>query len=335
MVLLRRGNAETSQPIHAGWWLWRLNPLALLLWPLSLIFCALVTVRRKLYQLGILKSSALTVPVVVVGNISVGGNGKTPIVVSLIKLLQQKGYQAGVLTRGYKSDLAQDYLILQQGMTSERAGDEANMLSELCNCPVAIGADRVAAGQALLQQVPELDLIICDDGLQHYALKRDAEIIVKRQLALGNGFCLPAGPLREPLSRLSQCDVLIEREGKQIVQQTGVCWNLSAPQQTAALESFRGQTVYALAAIGFPELFFEQLRRAGLTIIANAFADHYAFSRLDIEGFADKPLLVTHKDAVKLRAFGCDNIWVVPLELTLSDDLQLKLLNLLESKLNG
>ena len=335
MLLFRRGDTETVQSSYAGWWLWRLNPLALLLWPLSLIFCSLVGLRRWLYQHEILKSTVLPVPVLVVGNISVGGNGKTPIVVSLVRLLQQRGYRPAILTRGYKSDLGKTCLLLQQGNTSEQAGDEANMLSELCACPVAIGADRVAAGQSLLNQLPDLDIIICDDGLQHYALKRNAEIIVHRSLALGNGFCQPAGPLREPVSRFKQCDLLIERDGPDILQQAGICWNLSDPQQTRALESFSEQSVYALAAIGFPELFFQQLRQAGLQVIANAFGDHYAFSEADIAGFSDKPLLVTHKDAVKLRSFGFENIWVVPLELTLSNDLQLKLLNLVESTLNG
>lgn len=334
MLSYRRG-ASSTQVTHSAWWLWRLNPLALLLWPVSLIFCALVVLRRKLYQYDILKAGSLTRPVFVVGNISVGGNGKTPVVISLIKLLQSRGYRPGILTRGYKSDVEYDCQILQQGQTSDRAGDEANMLSELCSCPVAIGADRVRSGQKLLEQHPELDLLICDDGLQHYVLKRDAEIIVNRELALGNGFCLPAGPLREPRSRLNHCDVLINRDGRDVIQKLGLCWNLHNPEQSAELDSFEGQSLYALAAIGFPELFFEQLRQHKLDIIANAFNDHYSFTQQDIEGFADKPLLVTHKDAVKLRRFAADNIWVVPLELTLSDDLQFKLLNLVESRLNG
>jgi len=333
--MLQRNSAASSQTTHNGWWLWRLNPLAIVLWPLSLIFCALVVLRRKLYQLELLKSTALSVPVFVVGNISVGGNGKTPIVVSLVKLLQSRGYHPGVLTRGYKSDLEYGCQILHQGQTSDKAGDEANMLSEVCACPVSIGADRVTSGQRLLEHSPELDVLICDDGLQHYALKRDGEIIVSRELALGNGFCLPAGPLREPRTRLKQCDLLIDREGKSIQQQLGICWNLLNPEQTTELSSFKGQPLYALAAIGFPELFFEQLRQNELDIIPNAFNDHYSFSEQDIARFADKPLLATHKDAVKLRADARDNIWVVPLELTLSDDLQSQLLNLVESKLNG
>ncbi len=333
--MLKRYNAASSPSTHNGWWLWRLNPLALILWPLSLIFCALVVVRRQLYQFEVLKRTALSRPVFVVGNISVGGNGKTPIVVSLVKLLQSRGYHPAILTRGYKSDLEYGCQILQQGQTSDKAGDEANMLSEVCGCPVAIGADRVKSGQILLEQNPDIDLLICDDGLQHYALKRDAEIIVSRELALGNGFCLPAGPLREPIGRLKQCDLLIDREGRDVQQQLGLCWNLLDPQQTAELSSFEGQALYALAAIGFPELFFEQLRQHKLDIIANAFSDHYTFTQQDIDGFADKPLLVTHKDAVKLRGFARDNIWVVPLELTLSDHLQLKFLNLVESRLNG
>lgn len=334
-MLLQSRRTESIHDTRSGWWLWRINPLAILLWPVSLVFCALVRLRRKLYQLEVLKSSALSVPVFIVGNISVGGNGKTPIVVSLVRMLIQKGYRPGILTRGYKSDLGNEFQILEQGQTNARVGDEANMLSEICACPIAIGADRVSSGQRLLQQHPELDLVICDDGLQHYALQRNAEIIVNRRQSLGNGWCLPAGPLREPAGRLKTCDLLIDRDGADVQQKFLDCWNLLNPEQTRSLTSFQGQKLYALAGIGFPELFFQQLQQQGLDIIANAFSDHFCFTQQDIQAFADKPLLVTHKDAVKLRPFASDNIWVVPLELTLSDELQYQLLNLVESKLNG
>ena len=209
------------------------------------------------------------------------------------------------------------------------------MLSELCRCPIGIGADRVVTAKNLLTTVPSIDILVADDGLQHYALARDLEVIVQRQQAYGNGFCLPAGPLRETKARLKQADLVIDREGDQIEERFGTCWNLLQPDAEKKLSDFTDQSVYALAGIGFPQLFFEALQQQGLDVTAHAFADHYEFSPRDINGLTDQPLLVTYKDAVKLRPFATDNIWVVPLELTLSDELQYQLNHMLESKLHG
>jgi tetraacyldisaccharide 4'-kinase len=313
--------------------------LAFALWPLSLLFCALAWLRRQLYQRGFLRSSKLPVTTIVVGNISLGGNGKTPFVVALVDLLKHKGYRPGILTRGYKSDYEHEITLLFDAKTSERSGDEANMLSQLCACPIAVGADRVQGGKALLQRFPDVDVIVTDDGLQHYALARDIEIIVQRQAANGNGFCLPAGPLREPVRRLKAADIVIDRDGTELDECFGNCWNLLDAQKKCALKVFRGQKVHALAGIGFPDLFFDALRAQGLEVDAHAFADHYAFSENDLYGLNDAPLLVTHKDAVKLKAMAeklhLTNLWVVPLELTLSDDLQYRLFKLIEKKHNG
>jgi len=316
-------------------WLWRRNWLAWLLWPVSLVFCTLVRLRVWLYRIGWLPAQKLPVTVLVVGNISLGGNGKTPVVASLVQILRQHGYHPAILTRGYRSDYESSITLLQAGEVSERAGDEANMLSQQCACPIAVGANRVAAGRALLQHDSEVDIIITDDGLQHYALARDLEIIVQRTAANGNGFCLPAGPLREPRSRLLRADLVIDRDGDDIHETFGQCWNLLHPQQRQSLSGFRAHRLYALAGIGFPELFFDALRREGLDIEPHGFPDHYDFNARDLIGLDDAPLLVTHKDAVKLQPFATDNIWVVPLELTLSDDLQYRLFTVLEKKHHG
>ncbi len=329
-----RGQAATNIN-HAGWWLWRINSLALLLWPLGQVFCLLVRIRRSLYQRGYLASAKLPRPVIVVGNLSVGGSGKTPVVVSLVQLLAGQGYRIGILSRGYKSDFERQSQILSGGEQTPRAGDEANMLSQLCRVPVAIGADRVAAGRALIEQHPDIDLLIADDGLQHYALQRDLEFIVHRRRALGNRWCLPAGPLREPLSRMHRCDLVIDRDGTDVEENLGECWNLADPAAARPLSSFRGQKTFALAGIGFPELFFDQLRAQGLDVVANAFPDHYEFTASDLAPFSDHPLLVTHKDAVKLQDFSGENIWVVPLELALSDELKYRVIQLVEAKLDG
>lgn len=328
----------TADP-RRGWWLWSINPLSLVLWPLAQLFCVVVRLRRQLYRWHWLQSKSLAVPVIVVGNISLGGNGKTPVVHKLTQILHQQGHNVGILTRGYKSDFEHQSLLLAPGETSASAGDEANMLAELCQCPIGLGADRVRVGQQLLQQYPQIDLLLADDGLQHYALQRDIEIIVFRKQANGNGWCLPAGPLREPLARLQQADLVIDRDGSDIDEQLGRCWNLQQPQQCRELSAFAGQPLQALAAIGFPQLFFEQLQAQGLEVEGFAYPDHYAFTNKDIEPYLERPLLVTHKDAVKLRPLAIDNgwnnIWVVPLELTLSDDLQYRLTTTLERKLRG
>lgn len=318
-----------------GAWLWSINPLSLMLWPLSLLFCLLVRIRFQLYRRGLLRSERVAVPVIVVGNISLGGNGKTPVVQLLVKLLASQGYTPGVLTRGYRSDFEHQTTLLSDGKTSDRAGDEANMLSELCACPIAVGADRVKSARQLIEQFPQLDCLVTDDGLQHYALARDIEVVVQRKKAYGNGYCLPAGPLREPLSRIKRTDLLIDRDGGDIAERFGPCWNLVRPDLRRDLSEFSGQKIRALAGIGFPQLFFEALRAEGLDVESHAYADHETYSVRDIEPLCDAPLLVTHKDAVKLRSFATDNIWVVPLELTLSDDLQYRLRSLIESKLHG
>ncbi len=323
----------------AGRWLWRRGPTAWLLWPLSLIFCALVRLRRLLYRAGLFRSFKPRVPLIVVGNLSVGGQGKTPVVQALAGLFADRGRRVGLLTRGYKSDYEGDIRLLEQGQTHPSAGDEANMLSELTALPIAVGADRVAAAEALIDQHPELDLLISDDGLQHYRLGRDIEIVVQRPGGYGNRFCLPAGPLREPLSRLRSVDRVIDRGSEDVSERLGAAWNLLDAQQRRPLESFRGMPLHALAGIGFPESFFDALRAQGLNPRCQAFPDHHDYSALDLADLVDAPLLVTHKDAVKLRpiaeAQGWQDIWVVPLELELSDALQSELMQLLETKTRG
>ncbi len=327
--------ATSTSSHHQGWWLWSKNPLSLLLWPLSLLFCSIVWLRHLLYQYHILKAERLPKPVIIIGNITVGGSGKTPIVGAVVQMMQKKGWHPAILTRGYKSDFEQGSLILNPGETLPAAGDEANMLSELCQCPVAIGADRFSAAQQLLHTMPETDVFIADDGLQHYALDRDIEIIVERQQAYGNGFCLPAGPLREPRNRIRRAQMIIDRDGAGVREYLGACWNLRQPEQTRDLDAFMGNPVYALAGIGFPQIFFDQLSSRGLIVEGHAFPDHHVFTQKELDELQDQPLLVTHKDAVKLRYLDGENIWVVPLELSLSDDLQSNLLKLLESLSDG
>jgi len=318
-----------------GWWLWSMNPLSILLMPLSWFFYLAVGLRRLGYKLRLIRSKELPVTTIVVGNITLGGNGKTPIVVALHQLLQDKGYQPAIVTRGYKSGHEQNVQILHDGFTHNAVGDEANMMSEICRCPIGVGADRVAAALQILEQFPQTDVILSDDGLQHYALKRDIEIAVCRHLSLGNGLMLPAGPLREPRDRLRQVDVTIDRDSEQVVESLGEVWNLSNPGQRRHINEFQGKQVHALAGIGFPEIFFASLMQMGIELIEHEFPDHHEFSAQDLNLKPELPVLVTHKDAVKLKGLARENIWVVPLNIELNDELKNQILQLLESRHHG
>ncbi len=316
---------------RSGEWLWSKNVVAFMLYPLSLVFCLLVKCRTYLYQHKILKAHKPDCPVIVVGNITVGGNGKTPVVQYLVALLKEHGYQPGVITRGYKSAAEATITLLDQGEQNDLVGDESNMLSECCGCPIGVGIDRVATAQALVDN-KSVNVVLCDDGLQHYALDRDIEIVVKRDIAMGNGWCLPAGPLREAKSRLKTVDLVIDRDKDDVIESLGTAWCLNEPNKTKTLAEFKGQTVHAIAGIGFPKSFFDALKAEGLTLIEHHFSDHYEYSKLDVQFDDDLAILLTHKDAVKIRPFQCDNVWVVPLQLELSDACQKQFLNLLKAK---
>ncbi len=315
---------------RSGEWLWSKNIIAIILYPLSLLFCFLVKLRRWLYQTKRLKSQKPDCPVIVVGNITVGGNGKTPVVEYLVKLLKQQGYRPGVITRGYKSQAEATITLLDDGEQNDLAGDESNMLSESCKCPIAVGVDRVATAQALLEH-KQVNMIVSDDGLQHYALKRDLEIVVKRDLAMGNGWCLPAGPLREEPSRLKSVDLVIDRDNDDVIESLADAWCLNNSHITRSLSEFKNQKVHAIAGIGFPNAFFEALKAQGLSVIEHHFADHYDYSVLDLQFNDQLPVLMTHKDAVKVRTFGLDNAWVVPLRFAFSHVRQKQFLTLLQA----
>ena len=324
-----------SKQRRQGWWLWSMNPLAILLMPVSLVFYLAASLRRLGYRLRLLRSHKLPVTTIVVGNITLGGNGKTPIVVALYQLLQDKGYKVGIVTRGYKSGNENRIQILAGGLTSAGVGDEANMISEICRCPIGIGANRVTAAKRILQQYPEIDVILSDDGLQHYALKRDIEIAVCRYMALGNGLMLPAGPLRESRARLTQVDITINRDSDQVVESLGEVWNLLQPEIKRNIGEFQGRQVHALAGIGFPEIFFASLAQMGIDVIEHEYPDHHEFSAQELNLRPQLPILVTHKDAVKLKAIAGENVWVVPLHIDLGEELSDQILQLVEKQKHG
>ena len=314
--------------------------LALLL-PMSGLFRLLAGVRR--FWLRRFRQKTLSVPVIVVGNITVGGSGKTPLVQALLEHLQKQGYKPGLVSRGYGGRAPQYPLSVTPETPVEQAGDEPLMLAQHTGCPVAVGPDRVAAARLLCEQ--GCDLIVSDDGLQHYRLGRCLEIaVVDARRGFGNGHCLPAGPLREPIARLKQVDwVVVNGEPSPVLSKTmprgiktfilhlkSVGW---APVGQGAdeggkpqpLENFNpGRPLHALAGIADPERFFASLRQLGLDPICHLFADHHPYRSEDLAFANDAPLVMTAKDAVKCRSFchpsAKSNWWYLKLESELDAD---------------
>src|SRR5512146_196841 len=299
---------------------YRLSPLHLLLFPLSLIFRALAALRRFLYRSGILASVRLPVPVVVIGNISVGGTGKTPLTLWLAQRLIESGWHPGIVSRGYTKTAAHRKTPHEVSIDddADQVGDEPLLMAQRALCPVWIGRDRPAAGLALLQAHPECDIILSDDGLQHYRLQRDAEIaVVDGARRFGNGMLLPAGPLREPVSRLRKVDAVVTNGGQPgngelaMSLDGSLFYNLLNPEIVLPAGGFAGQRLHAIAGIGHPQRFFAHLERLGLSARHHAFPDHHGYSPSDIAfGDADA-ILMTEKDAVKCAAFATERCWVL------------------------
>ncbi|MDQ7090202.1 MAG: tetraacyldisaccharide 4'-kinase [Methylococcales bacterium] len=311
--------------------------LASWLSPLSYLYLDVVCFRRFLYRHGFLKSRAFPVPVVIVGNITVGGTGKTPLVIWLAQQLQQAGYNPGVVTRGYGGK-SEDYpFIVDKKTTTEQAGDEAVLIADKTTAPVAVSPLRVEAVQRLLDE-KKCDIILADDGLQHYALQRDIEIVVidgKRRF--GNNFFLPCGPLREPQERIREVDFVILNGGIPqdnellMTLKASVAINLVTDEQKK-LSEFSTQNCHAIAAIGNPQRFFDVLLSTGLTTQNHSFADHHAFKVRDITFKDNFPVLMTEKDAVKCRDFATEQHWFIPVEPQLPDTFFNHLLTLIKQK---
>lgn len=293
--------------------------ITLVLLPVSWLFCSVAIIRRLLYRFGVLKVYQLPVPVIIVGNISVGGTGKTPLVTWLVDVLRENGYTPGIVSRGYGGQATHWPQQVRMDSDPRMVGDEAVLLSRRCACPMAVGPDRVEAAEALLEYT-DCDIIVADDGLQHYALGRDAEIaVVDGVRRFGNQHCLPAGPLREPLSRLQTVDAVVTNGVPGVREygmdlQPGTLRNLRVAEKRATLDSFAGQTVHAVAGIGNPDRFFHQLEAHGMTVIEHAFDDHHPFNRDDIIFDDELPVLMTEKDAVKCQEFSTAQHWCVPVD---------------------
>ena len=344
------------------------HPLGVLLAPLGWLYGLFAILRRYAYRAGLRRSRQVGRPVVVVGNLCVGGTGKTPLVIAIAKLLARRGVRAGIVCRGYGGSVSRWPRQVRPDGDPDRVGDEAVLLARRAGVPVAAGPNRIAAARILVRR-SKCEVILIDDGLQHLQLARDVEIVVVDGVRRhGNGRCLPAGPLREPLIRLASVDLVVVNgqapEGEDAQGKEGARGELpprpEAPgkggarevegaegdepdMQLAAgdavslldagvarpLESFRGAPVHAVCGIGHAERFFRTLESHGITIVRHPFPDHHPFREEEIRFAGDAPVLMTEKDAVKCERFAGARHWYVPVEAVLSSAFEARLTTLL------
>jgi len=305
--------------------------LTILLLPLSGLFGCCVALRRFLYRIGLFKTYHTSVPVIVVGNLTVGGTGKTPFVMWLADFLKQQGYRPGIISRGVggKKQILPHRVKHDDAATS--VGDEALLLARNTDCPLVICVDRVKALRELLKTTT-CNIVISDDGLQHYRLGRDMEVVmIDSERGLGNQCLLPAGPLRESASRLSTVDMVVKHGGSDRDQYTmslipTECVSVINPERKLPFQSFPRDMIHAVAGIGHPQRFFSSLKKAGFTIITHAFRDHHAYQPRDFD-FADSlAILMTEKDAVKCAAFADERYWTVRVVAKVNDALKQEIL---------
>lgn len=311
-----------QQRIQAAWL--RRGPLAWSLLPLSALYAAVVLLRRGLYAAGVLKRERLPVPVVVVGNVIAGGAGKTPTVIALVQHLERRGLRPGIVSRGYGSRTQAGPRAVGPHSDAGEAGDEPLLMALRTGVPVVVGADRVEAARDLLRRHPEVGVIVSDDGLQHLRLARDVEIIVFDERGAGNGWWLPAGPLRESARRHS--DLVLYNAPRPSTPRPGflaqraladavplAAWR-TGRHESVPLAAFKARRVLAVAAVAHPERFFTMLEAQGLAIERHALPDHALFEPLPWTGWDGEAILVTEKDAVKLDAAADPRVHVVALD---------------------
>ncbi len=288
--------------------------------PFSLFYVDAVRLRRFFYRHGLKKSVKLPVPVIIVGNITVGGTGKTPLVIWLQNYLREQGFKPGIISRGYGGEMHEQPLLVSKDDNPAKVGDESVLIAGNVDAPLVVCADRVAAGRYLLDN-HDCDIIISDDGLQHYKLQRDLEIVViDGQRRFGNRYSLPAGPLREPIERVHEADLAIvngvaEEDHEFSMHLSGdTAINLKTQERQPLSYFANFDCCHAIAGIGNPDRFFKLLRDHELEIDQRAFQDHYHFRPEDVDFGDQLPVLMTEKDAVKCIGFAEQHFWYVPVQ---------------------
>ena len=292
-----------------------LAPLFLL--PLSAIYLLISFARKYLYRFNLLKSFKIQVPVIVIGNITSGGTGKTPLVIHLANELKKNGYHPGIISRGYGSK-RNGVSEVNKKSDVENIGDEPILIHKHTHLPVFIAKDRVLAAKALIKKYKKIDVILSDDGMQHYRLRRDIEILViDGTRRFGNGYLLPAGPLREPKRKVKSVDAIVCNEKKVIdgsylmKYKSYFLINLKTKKKIP-LNKVRLNNLHAVAGIGNPDRFFNYLKALGLVFDSSSYKDHYRFTKKDFKTMNDKNIIMTEKDAVKCEKFARDNFWYLP-----------------------
>jgi tetraacyldisaccharide 4'-kinase len=314
--------------------------------PLSGIYWLLITLRRCLYGMGILGRHRAIVPVIIVGNITAGGTGKTPVTIWLTRELRERGFNPGIVSRGYGGSRSDSSMRVDSASDPGVVGDEPVLLARRTGCPVVVDSNRARAAQMLVDD--GVNVIVADDGLQHYRLERTYEIcVIDGARGLGNRFLLPAGPLRETVDRLSEVDQVLvngqindDAEHTTAVEQNAIAFELVANEVsrlngslTRPIEGFAGTTVHGVAAIGNPGRFFDMLRAHGMQVIEHAFQDHARLDPGDLKFGDDFEVLMTEKDAVKIDAALSDKYWTVPVDLHIDPVVSGPWLEQIESRL--
>ena len=307
------------------------------LWARALagVYAALIALRRRLYGAGLLRRLGVGVPVIVVGNITAGGTGKTPLTIALVERLRAAGFKPGVASRGYGRRDEATARWVDAATRPEEGGDEPVLIARQTGTRVRVDRGRVAAARALA--AAGCNVIICDDGLQHYRLRRDIEIeVIDGARRYGNGRMMPAGPLREPVARSIECDFRVVNLASPEAEAAFGEWPMQLQSEVAvplrggrprALSSFAGQRVHAVAGIGHPARFFAMLRAWGLGVVPHAFADHHDYRAEDFAFGSELPVLMTEKDAVKCTAFANDWFYSVPVAARLPEAFWIALLD--------
>jgi tetraacyldisaccharide 4'-kinase len=306
-----------------------------LLLPLVPVYCLLARYRRWLHTCR--RPSENKLPIIVVGNITVGGTGKTPLVIYLAELLMQAGYKPGIVSRGYKGKAEEWPQKVTSASHPKLVGDEPSLIASRTQCPVVVGPDRNTDIKSLLNTY-DCDVIISDDGLQHYLMPRSIEVaMVDGNRRFGNGWCLPAGPLREAKKRLDEVDFVVVNNGNdddeftmKLSGQSVLSLNSS---DNISLHDLSGNKVHAVSGIGNPERFFKLLEKYGLELICHSFSDHHVFEKEDLCFDDQLPVIITEKDAVKCKGFSIDNCWYLPVEAKVNNDFGNKLIKKLEAEI--
>jgi tetraacyldisaccharide 4'-kinase len=305
--------------------------LSYILLPISVAFYLLIKLRRALYRIGLLRTYSFDVPVIVVGNITVGGSGKTPIVIELIEHFLRQGKKVGAVSRGYGGEGSSESLLVNKDTDPLLSGDEPLLIATQTNAPVIVNTNRVQAVKDMIEGY-DVEIIVSDDGLQHYSMGRAVEIaVVDGTRRFGNGFLLPSGPLREPVSRLKSVDFVINNGSmhpgeisSDLVPKMFI--NLSTLEQKD-VNYFNNIKCHSIAGIGYPQRFFDTLTDLGVDVLPHPFPDHHFFSEDELEFNSKHPIIMTAKDCVKCRKFATNQMWYLLTETDLGEDFMTKLSN--------